>query len=320
MIKEDQWMHYIDSRTSKFITVCHLGNMKEIITRRFPLPYETQFHCDTVQIKNEIYFSGGGLAEIPPARETYFPFLMRLTLKQGMDISVTKLPKMIQARANHTMAVLNPLTICVVGGTNSTGLLSSAELYRIDKSLWMRMPSLNEPKKWVSLCPVGGHVLYSFGGCLEELDTTTRLIESCPIPSLGPSPSPTPTPDPAHSALWTPITLTSGATLWHGGFFIGSCEMGAEGILLFGGVIGVSQVDTCFLFNPSAKSLKPAGSLKRTDAFYRTKGIVSSAGLAIAGCHDADLHVFSRATHSWDLMLSAIWNPSFGFAVKSDTV
>ena len=60
METEDVWMHYCEDPKSKQFILCNIEDIKEVQTRKYHVPYDSLYLFDTVQLKNVIYFSGGG--------------------------------------------------------------------------------------------------------------------------------------------------------------------------------------------------------------------------------------------------------------------
>ena len=100
---------------------------------------------------------------------------------------------------------------------------------------------------------------------------------------------------------------------------MGSVTVADNRIILFGGVADDSERNNCIGFDPIKKTMAKQESILSADAFYRTKPGIRSDKIMIVGSHDADLHMYNKATGKWELMLRKIWNPEFGFQLKCDT-
>ena len=107
-------LHFCNDPKNKDFEVCSIERPKDAIPRKFTVPYETVYFFDTTQVKNSIYFSGGGLPLTESSTEQFFQIAMRYTIKPDMDTSTTKLANMKVARANHTMVTLTPNLLYVV--------------------------------------------------------------------------------------------------------------------------------------------------------------------------------------------------------------
>ena len=304
--KEVEWLHFCDDAKSKFFAVCNIDNTKEIVTRKFPVPYETTYFFDTVQIKNTIYFTGGGLPLTDYSPEQYFQITMRFTIKPDMDTAVTKLTNMCVARANHAMVVLTPNHLFVAGGTNLTGNLASCEEFTIDKNKWRMVAPLNESKKWISLCAFGKRYLYAFGGVLNSKDSVSDKIECFDVADQT-------------KKVWKIVDVGTGKALWKKRFFSGTLELSPNSIIIFGGIVNDEEVSDCLLFDPTTRAMVVGPKMPAPDAFYRTKHGTSDKFVLIVGGRNGDLHTFNKYTKTWEVTSKIIWNPDYGFAVKADT-
>lgn len=304
--EEPRWMHFCDDPKNKYFAVCNVANLKDIPTRKFMVPYETEYLFDTVQVKEYIYFSGGGVPASGSATEQFFKILMKFTIKADMETTINKLVDMNIARANHNMTALTSNALYVVGGTNSTGFLASCEEYLVDKNKWRQIASLTEGKKWVSVCGIGDRYLYAFGGVLNPSEAATDKIECIDTTDVS-------------SKQWKVITLTMGADLWKKNFFVGALQAPAGDIMLFGGIANGVEADTWLSFDPTAKTMKAVGKIQRSDSFYRTKAGSNDNQLVIVGSLDGDLHFYDKTKKNWQLMRKTIWNPLFARPYKADT-
>ena len=303
MEAEDEWMHYCEEPRSKLFVLCNIKELKEVQTRKYHIPYDSLYLFDTVQLKNVIYFSGGGAPASESSTEQFYQIMMKVTIKPSMEPVADKLANMNTARANHAMVAVSPKLLYVVGGTNSTGNIASCEEYNIATNKWKEIAPLNEKKKWVSLSPYKGRYLYAFGGSIAETKATDA------VEFLD-------TTNPKH---WENIKIVSGKELWRSTFFVGAVPVSETCILLFGGIIKDAEKDECMAFNPIKKTMEKRPNLLRADAFYRTKYGMKAEKFAIIGSHDGDLHIFEKTKGKWDFMLKKIWNPAFGLDLKADT-
>lgn len=299
------WIHYCDDAgpEKRFV----VGNMKkigEIVTRKYATPYESTYIFDTVQVKNLIYFSGGGGPATASLPEQFYQITMRVTLKENMDIFIDKLANMNVGRANHTMLAASEHRLYVVGGTNVSGSLSSCEEFDVVTGKWHEVASLNEKKKWVSACICKERYLYVFCGAITD-KKASDMIECLDITKKG-------------AAKWEVIKLAAGKELWKGGVLVGAVPVSDTCVLLFGGVMGSAVKDECAAFDTEGKKIEKREGLLKADTFYRTKWGQKDGKIAIVGSTGGDLHVFDKATGKWGLTVKAMWNPDFP-DYKSDT-
>ncbi len=305
MEADDEWMHYCEEPRSKQFVLCSLKDLKEIQTWKYHVPYDSLYLFDTVQVKNVIYFTGGGAPASEGAPEQFYQIMMKLTIKPNMETVADKLVNMNTARANHAMSSIGSGLLYAIGGTNSTGLISSCEEYNVATNKWREIAPLNEKKKWVSVCSYQGKYLYVFGGSISNEAKATDMIEC--LDTTNPS------------KPWEVIKLTAGTDLWKPCFFVGTIPLPDASILLFGGIANDAEKDDCIVYNPAKKSVEKRGNILRMDAFYRTKYGKKGDKIAIVGSHDGDLHIYEISKGKWDLMLKKIWNPGFGLELKADT-
>lgn len=305
MEKEDEWMHYCDGTTTKEIVVTDLKE-PELPSRRYPVPYDTTYFNDTLQIGNVIYITGGGVEAAKGSPELFFQTTMKVTITPSKDIEADKLANMNTARAYHSMTSLKGKFLYAIGGTNSTGDIASCEEYSIDANKWREIAPLNEKKKFVSVCGYNSQILYAFGGSTGKPPKVSDKIESLDISAAG-------------AKAWELIKLTAGGELWKPAFFLGSYALSESCILVFGGVTNDNPTDNSFFFNPKTKKLEKHGNLLKPDTFYRTKPGSRTGNLSIVGSTEGDLHIFKLAEGKWDLMYKKFWYPAQTFSLKSDT-
>ena len=231
---------------------------------------------------------------------------MKFLVKPEMDTTVTKLANMNHPRANHSMAMISPNNLYVVGGTNLSGNIKSCEEFSLDMNKWKIIASLNETKKWVSVCTFAEKYLYAFGGVIGAEAKASDKIECLDKKETG-------------KKSWKLVELTSGKGVWGNRFFSGCIEINSNEIMIFGGIADGKEVDECLLLDPTTKAMKLGPKLAGPDAFYRAKHGTIAYMVVIVGSREGDLHIFDKKVGAWQCMLKNIWNPTHGFAVKADT-
>ncbi len=311
MEADDEWLHYCEEPRTRQFVLCNLKNLKEIQPRKLEVPYDSSYLFDSVQLKNLIYFSGGGSPATDTSPEQFYQIMIRVTITKkapmdSIEIVKDKMASMNVVRANHTMLAANNKLLYVIGGTNTSGNLSSCEEYDIAANKWREVASLNEKKKWISACACKGRYIYVFGGAVGAEAQGTDMIECLDITNKA-------------AKVWEVIKLSAGQDLWTKCFFVGAVTLEDNYFLLFGGVVKAAEKDHCIAFNPTTRKMEKRNPLLRPDAFYRTKWGVREGKAVIVGSHDGDLHIFDKKTGKWDLMVKSIWNPDYGLAPKSDT-
>ncbi len=306
MKAEEECTHFCDDQKNKCFV---MYNLKDKTTHKFEVPYETVYLFDSVQVANQIYFTGGGMPPVESKGEQFFQTAVRLTILPDFDTKIEKLPNMSVSRANHTMVALSPNKLYVVGGCNTKAEIPVCEEFTVDKKHWRDCAFLNEKKMWVSVCPVDGRYLYAFGGLTNMKPKESNLIECLDTTDLT-------------AKFWTKIELAAGKDVWPRCFFVGCLQTAPDSVILFGGLINQTdqvEVDDTYVFNPKAKTMAKGTKLVRHDAFYRTKPAMSGNELMVVGSSEGDMHIYNIAEKKWTLIKKSMWNPEIGFAIKSDT-
>jgi hypothetical protein len=303
METKQEYTHFCDDQKNQYFAILSL-TVK--LSRKFEVPYETVYLFDSVQIKNKIYFTGGGLPPTGGKGEQFFQRAVCLTIAPDMDSTKEDLPNMNVSRANHTIAALTPTLLYVVGGCNTKAEIPSCEEYSIDKKKWREVAYLNEKKMWVSVCTFNSRYLYAFGGSTNLKPKESELIESLD------------TTDPA-AKYWTKVVLKEGKELWKRSFFAGCMQISPDLIIIFGGLVNKAEVNTSLFFNAKTSKMIKGPDLLKADAFYRTKPGLSGNELMVVGSCEGDLHTFKIAEKKWEIIKKDTWNPEIGFAIHAGT-
>lgn len=284
-----------------------LYSLKDKTTRKFELPYESMYLLDSIQVNNQIYFTGGGLPPGDKGPDKYYPQTMRVTFQPNFDYMNEKLANMNTARANHTMAYINPTLVYVVGGSNLTGELASCEEYKVSANKWREIATLNEKKMWVSVCNFAGRFLYAFGGSTKSDSSELDSIESLDTSD-------------AAAKKWTLVKLAKGKEMWKKCFFAGCYQIDMDTLLIFGGLGNKSEVEEAYCFFPKHNAISKGPKLMRPDAFSRSKPGIFNNELVVVGTSECDLHVFNIPEKKWRLIKKSAWNPDEQMEIKSATL
>ena len=303
MKASSEFIHFCDDQKNKCIG---FYSLKDKSVRKLEVPYETVFLFDSVQIKDSIFFSGGGMPSSETKGEQFFQTFMKLTIKSDFETSIEKLANMGVPRANHTLVALNDTTLYAIGGCNTKAEISACEEYSMDKKKWRDCASLNEKKMWMSVCVVDSRYLYVFGGSTNMKAKETDMIECLDTSDVS-------------AKIWTKIDLAAGKDVWPKCFFVGSYQIGPDAIILFGGLVSQAEVDSTYIFSPKTKTVTKGTKLACRDAFYRTKPGVWGNELVVVGSSEGDMHTYNIIEKKWTVIKKAMWNPEVGFAIKSDT-
>ena len=300
----EEYTHFCDDPKNKFFVVY---NVKDKVTYNFEVPYETVYLFDSVQLKNQIYFTGGGMPKNKTKPEQFFKTTARVIVNpEEIDSKNEKLKSMNTARANHTLVSLNDKILYAIGGCNETAELSDCEMYHISKNEWVPCASLIEHKMWPTVCVVDGRYLYSFGGSSNLKPKETKTIECLDTNDTS-------------AKQWSKITLISGEDKLPRCFFMGGLQISSKEILLFGGLENNKGLDTTFYFDLSAKTVVQGEKLLKNDAFYRSKPGINGTQITIVGSTGGDLHLYDKTSKKWTMMAKATWNSDLGVNLKSDT-
>ena len=134
MISEDKkFAHFCDDQHNKVFAIY---SIKEKLTTRFDVPYETSYLFSFVQINNSLYFTGGGMTDSKTHIEHFLDIAISSqdeTTNDDMS-DPKKLTSMNVARASHTVVALNGKRIYAIGGLNETGKLTDCEEYSIEEN------------------------------------------------------------------------------------------------------------------------------------------------------------------------------------------
>jgi hypothetical protein len=239
--------------------------------------------------------------------EEFYSITMKIIMSEDSEAQPYRMANMNVGRTSHAMNFLNKDFLYVVGGINSSGELAVCEEYNVATNKWTIIASLNEKKKWVSLCSYGGKFLYAFGGICGK--TATEAIEFYDAASTG-------------AKYWTPIKLSIGKEFWNKRFFSGVVSYSEDCIMVFGGVVNEKETDECLGFNPKTNALTKMDCIVKPDTFQLSKPKLFAKELYAVGSMRDDMHKYIKEEKKWKLMPVAIWDPIRSFdvlSIKSDT-
>ncbi len=310
--------HYCSTAGLRAQTFTVLAQEKlagEIEARKFQTPYESLYHCESVQVENSIYFCGGGAPETDTVPETFYAIFIRFTLPPPEYKSpiIDKLQSMLCPRANHSAAAIGTDRLVVVGGKNANGILARCEEYCVTDKKWTELPKLNKGRAWATLCPLKSRYVYAFGG---KGNDTASGAQNYPIEFL----------DLADKSgdFWHVLDLISGKDLLPSLIMFCGAIAAPEDptvIMLFGGsTAGGKPNSATFLLSTSTRAMRKGAELVRPDTFCRSKPVAGGDRVLAVGSRNEDLHVYHAGKGSWSCMRKAMWNPDeFDSMIKSDT-
>ena len=303
MLPEEYLSHFCNDKNNKYFMIFD-GVTKAGI--QLEVPYETKYLLDSAQIKNCIYFTGGGIPATDEHGEQFLNVAMKLTIDSDRDTTKDKLANMNVARANHTMVAVGEKKLYVIGGCNTKAEIPACEVYDISQKNWKNCATLNERKMWVCVCVVDERYLYTFGGSTNLKQKESSIIEFLDT-------------EDSSATLWTKLELNSGKDLWSKCLFIGAHQISSDCVLIFGGLVDKNEVNDSYYFNPKTKDLAKGPSLEKKDAFYRTKPLLCKDELIVVGSNEGDMHMYNITEKKWTLRLNKVWNPDSEVVLKSET-
>lgn len=289
-----EFTYFSDDTFPKALSICIIKENKSF---RIELPYGTEYEPGIAQIKNELYFTGGG------KESTYLKTAKKCVMNIKNDPEKIQLPDMNIARSKHSMTTINDKFLFVVGGFNFSSVISSCERFDIEKSVWTQIASLNENRMQISVIAIEPKSLYAFGGVTNTGSKSSNMIEHLDTEN-------------ASSKLWTIIKLTSGADIWPKIYFAGVLQISDDTIMIFGGIVDKNVKNTSFLFNTGKNSITKGENLASNDTFYITKPFSNKHDIIIKGKND--LHNYNTLDKKWS-NIKLYEDPESGFYVKAET-
>ena len=139
----------------------------DIHTKKLMTTVTVPQHCATLQMRKQIFISGG----YNPCVNTLSEFIEEtksLVTKQSMKY----------ARYHHSACIISSDSFVVVGGYNDSGTLSYCEEYSITENKWNDLPSLKVARYSLGMALINNKFLYVIGGYstneIEVLDISVR--------------------------------------------------------------------------------------------------------------------------------------------------
>lgn len=303
MIKEEVIWHFNDLDKLNSFAVC-LSKDSKLVVKDYETPYESTYLFDTAQINDAIYFSGGGLQGNKTRPEQYFRVIIKVLIKPGSEKEIERLANMEIPRAFHGLVAIQQNFLYAIGGKNLTGELSSCEQYNIKDDIWRPVASLNEKKKFISLCSFKDKFIYSFVGDKGERQESD-IIEFLDT-------------EKAYRDFWEIVPISSGERIWGKIMLPGTVEIGSDCILIFGGTIDHDDISKTFLFFPSKNTIRKWDELKHPDSFSGAKPYQMGSRIFIPGL-SGELHIYNLASREWEVISKKKWNPTNECELKAET-
>jgi len=304
MIKEKcEFTHFYEHFNNKNLV---LYKHKERKSKRIETPYDTQYPFAVAQIRNDLYFTGGGNYDKDILIEKFFKTATRVKVcSKDMDTLAEGLPDMHIARTKHSMAIVNNSSVYVVGGFNSNGIIDTCEEFEIEKGVWKNCASLNERRIWVSLIVIEPRHIYAFGGERDKASNGSKAIEYLDTNNKK-------------AKLWVKVALSSGSEVWPEISLAGGFRLSEQNIIIFGGKVNKSEINYSFIFNIPTQTMKKDENLACNDVFLMTRPVVSGNDLIVIGKNEG--HKYNLFDRKWSLLKKETLTPIAGFFVKADTV
>eukprot|EP00826_Nyctotherus_ovalis_P016053 TRINITY_DN14623_c0_g2_i1.p1 TRINITY_DN14623_c0_g2~~TRINITY_DN14623_c0_g2_i1.p1 ORF type:complete len:505 (+),score=80.00 TRINITY_DN14623_c0_g2_i1:129-1643(+) len=223
-----------------------------------------------------LIIAGGQIAEGKYAKDTYAFELntQRLCSKSFMN----------EERASHSLIGNKDNEVYAVGGYNTSGLLSSTEIYDVNADMWKKLASMNIRRKNLSLCIIAEQFLYAIGGVIEN-DMETSMIEFLNLNK---------------NTEWLLVEVKGiGASQK-----MGAAEIDSNTIILFGGKQNGKKCKESYLLNVAEKAVTQISSLEAPASFNnRSDQMITGSYLYVtAGNAIGETHIYNVKTSKWLLM------------------
>jgi hypothetical protein len=254
--------------------------------------------CGCVQVGNDFYISGGRNVSKMKCSKS----LLKINLVQLQRVNAEKRAKMMIAKSQHKLVMLNLVFIYSLGGkTIENNSLSICERYNVNNNKWEYGPSLNEAKKDIGAAAVNGCLIYVFGGMQKQRSATIELLEI----------------NNNTTDKWKIIKVI--AKEWTARTDAGCFQCSDNEILVFGGIdesnICCNQIFT-FSINEGTM-VKSPWRLCTKDFFRMSSSVRVKEGVCISGLSESSIHLYSSviaATTSsespWTILDTKEWQGS----------
>lgn len=289
LLMESKYIYYIDNKElALYIYHTEQHKLFSYTSHNEILP-----NCDSVQIGNSIYVSGG----FNSLNNTFSDIANAYGLMDGKYILGKSLNKMKLAKSHHKLVALDTNRIfCLGGKTQEDKYINYCEEYIINEDKWIPRAILNEKKLSISAAAFDCSIIYAFGGNnghkLATIESYRPYTEDNKWNKIKIG----------HNDGWTPRDQI-------GGYYISS-----NTILLFGGMdSGNSLLDDSLVFNTVENSITKLNStkLKKKECFSgRTPIRQENDILLIFGSIGKEIHIFNIKQNTWNILEEQDWGIS----------
>jgi len=223
-----------------------------------------------VAVEDDSLFICGGIRK----PKTY---LGNSCLYTEADNKVVTKAYMQEERAYHGIVNRKDTEIYVAGGVNSTGLLSSAEVYDIKANVWKMLPKMTESKKNIALCLCGDKYLYSIGGWDKKELSTIEML------NIG------------ESKGWERKNVQGAMELQKSG----AVQTADNQILIFGGKSGGKKIASCWVYDVTNGNIIPKAMLMTPSCFNRSDNRKLEGMVYATGNIKSVTHVYDITSNQW---------------------
>ena len=248
---------------------------------RFSKDFKVPFNFALIehQYESMLYITGGWLAN------KYRGNTYEYNLVTG---KITKKSLMKIPRRSHAGVFCTSPIVC--GGENMEGHLNSCELFDYSRNEWVAISSLNEKKSYCTAVNFNNSQIYIFGGYTyingvqKQFDTIECLdltIEKFPS--------------------WTIVKLAKKSS-WNERQDVGAIQISKNEILLFGGYVTNSKIDT-LIFNTETRIMDQVCDLPKENRFYQRVPKIINNCVYVMGGETENIFVFDIGLCKWQKII-----------------
>eukprot|EP01022_Parablepharisma_sp_SALTPOND_P014051 TRINITY_DN188_c0_g1_i1.p2 TRINITY_DN188_c0_g1~~TRINITY_DN188_c0_g1_i1.p2 ORF type:complete len:813 (+),score=88.22 TRINITY_DN188_c0_g1_i1:2688-5126(+) len=249
----------------------------------FPKNREITACCEGAVVGMKIFLVGGKGSSKETSAIDICSYKGEVEIKANLHIG----------RYNHALEKVAGAYIYCCGGYSNQKLLSHCEKYSISQDKWYVIPPLTETKQNLSLCNFSDRMLYSIGGGEVGHQVVYSTIEKLNLHN--------------EEEGWkvVPIFGTGIPPME----CIGSVQVSAHGILLFGGwKPGRKDSGKCYEFDVTRQRItRITENLKNKSGFYYLLKPVVAKGKVYIMDPDFNVNIYDKFRKEWDIIAKREW-------------
>ncbi len=242
---------------------------------------------DSVQVKNDLYVTGG----YDPKSKQYEKAAFVISMVNTETLTREHKAEMQLAKSQHKLVLLDTDTIYSLGGrSKDKKQIGFCEKYSISADQWVKAPAMNESKVDVAATSFNGCEIYVFGG---SKGYPTNTIEQLKTKS---------------DDAWRIVKLASNGG-WSGRNNAGCFQVSPNEVLIFGGSdTSAASSDDSFVYNVAQKVIsKSSRRLGKKEQFAMCSPVRYGGMMHVVGFFEKDIHVYSMEKQTWAMIDSKIW-------------